>query len=114
MDELLVLLFLAFLLFVGVAGMRMGKHMTVLFKELKEHDPELWRNLAQPNTANMFDVAGYMRGNQILFKGNNQLATHPVLSERYHLARKWFLRFQVGGIIFFVLITIIVVSQNAL
>ncbi len=84
----------------------MGRQMSLLFKELKEHDPELWKELAQPNTGNLFDTSGFMRGNEILLKGNSQLANHTMLSVRYKKARKSFLSFQIGGIAFFIFLSI--------
>jgi len=113
MEGLFVLTFLVFLIFEGITGMRMGRHMTFLFRELKEQDPELWRDLAQPNTGSMLDVAGSLRGHQILAKGDDRLASHPKLSDRYHRARKAFFLFQIGGIVFFVFLFAVMLS-NAL
>jgi len=107
MDILIFFCVLILLINSVISGTQTGRHMTLFFDELKNEDPKLWRELARPNTSNIFDLAGYMRGNQILFKGNDQLANHPRLSVRYRLARKWFLRFQLGGL----LIPIIIVMQ---
>ncbi|WP_413702155.1 hypothetical protein ACLKMH_12095 [Psychromonas sp. KJ10-10] len=115
MDVTLILLIL---INFASSGMKMGRHMTLLFQELKEKDRELWKDLAQLNTSNMFDVPGYMRGNIILFKGSKQLEVHPILSQRYRLARKWFLWFQISNIVLFVILFVIlfvlVFSKNVL
>lgn len=99
MDTLIFFCVLILLINSVISGTQAGRHMTLLFDELKNEDPELWRKLAQPNTSSIFDLAGYLRGNQILFKGSDQLANHPKISVRYRLARKWFLRFQFGGLL---------------
>jgi hypothetical protein len=106
--DVIILAILVLLIFMGVSGMKMGRSMTSLFDSLKQNDPELWRDLAQPSMG-VFDLAGYIRANTILFKGNEALATHEQLSTTYSLARKWWFLFQGSGLAIFLLFSAAVV-----
>ena len=88
--------------------------MTILFRDLEQIDRELWLELGKPKTSSMFDPAGYMRANQALFRENEVLANHAALAEKYKLARKWFLRFQYGGLLGVITFMAALVRSNAL
>jgi len=109
-DVLLIVVFIV-LLNSLVSGMRMGRHMTFLFKELKEKDPELWKDLARPGVG-IFDTSGSITANLILMKGSERLERHSILSDRYKLARKWWLRFNVVFLAIPISVFIVLINKN--